>query len=238
MIRTSGFTPVASAPVTEPQKERMASAKPPETQPTLRTVKQVSVKRTRSARMLYTLLAVFLVGMLYGAVFLQTEDGGLWSKMSAINQSYLYAAESQSMFANFLNSLTSSCVFLALSFLGGLCAVGQPVSVLTLFIRGLGIGSYMGYFYLAHSVQGVAYSLLLIVPGVLVSVLALGLSCRESLRMSNRILCSFLRGEALLNREIFTLYLKKHLILFIFLVASAGLDCILRAVFSGIFHLG
>lgn len=246
MIRTSGFTPANIEPVPsiaadnkieevprlkEKKQEASRSVQP------VKTAQQISVKRSRATRTFYWMLVLFLLGMLYGASFLQSGQDGLWDSLSAVNQSYLYAAQSQANWMIFLNALTSSAVFLLISFVSGLSAVGQPVSLGLLFIRGLGFGSYTGYLYLTQGMQGVLYAVLMILPGMLLSVIALTLSCREAFRLSNRILFSFLRDSVTLKREMLTLYLKKHVILFAMLAASAGIECVLRFVFSGMFHL-
>lgn len=246
MIRTSGFTPAAPKPeevrkpVPVPEEQRAELPQPDEQEHARRMVRSLqrsAEQRARRTRLFYWMLFCFLMGMLYGAAFLQQGDSGLWDRLSAVNQSYLYAVQDQADWMVLVQALTSSAVFLALAFLSGFSAIGQPVALFVMFLRGLGLGSYAGYLYLSFGMRGVLFCAVVLLPGALLTVAALALSCREAFRLSNRILLSFLRGQALLKRELLVRYLKKHLLLFLLTVAAAGADCLLRFVFSGIIRL-
>lgn len=246
MIRTSGFTPkhvpqqepVREAPVMKPSVPEVEVEKKQEIPEHLQSelLKRTLLKK-RKNNLFYFFMVLFLAGMLYGTVFARNATGGLLNSLSAVNQSYLYEKGSQSLMTGFVGALTSSGIFLLIALVSGMSAIGQPVSVALMFVRGLGIGSYTGYLYVQYGGKGVLYSVLLILPGVIISTMTLIVACRESFRLSNVILFSFLKETGKLNKTLFMLYIKKFIILFICLVVSAVADTALSFVFSGLIRL-
>lgn len=192
---------------------------------------------TKKMKLFYVLIFLFILGMLYGALLLQSEGANILSGISTINDTYVADKSSQSVFVTFIDSLTSASIFLGISFLVGFSSIGQPAAMVTVFARGLGIGSCMGYLYLNYGAKGVGYSALLILPAAVLSTFALILSARESVRMSNLLLSGFFRETTKQSKQALKLYLSKHLILFLFVLASAVLDCLLTFAFAGLFRL-
>lgn len=145
-------------------------------------------RRKKKDRLFYALMIVFLIGMLYGSIF--SVGGGqgssaLLPSLSATHEASLRQMQSASLLDGFGYSLRASSLFLLLLFLTGTCMIGQPVSLVILFVRGLGVGSYMGYLYATYAGAGVVYSTLLILPGMLVATVALVLAGREAILFSN-----------------------------------------------------
>jgi hypothetical protein len=236
MIRTSGFVPSTKQEVQMPDVPEKPSVKIPPISAGTRSSRRFSTKQ-RKAYFLYFFLVLFFIGMMYGAVFLRSGTPAFLEQLGQIHENYLFQRQEQSALMAFLTTLTSSSLFLLGSFVAGFCAIGHPVTICIPFIRGLGVGSYMGYLYLNYGLTGVAYSILLIIPGMVISMLALVLSCRESFRMSNLILWGFVKETGKINRNVLSLYLKKHLVLFLFLLVSAAVDSILNFIFAGMFSL-
>ena len=191
----------------------------------------------KNRRVFYALLFCFVLGMMYGSVLLKSDDSGVLSGLETIQETFIADKSSQSVLQTFLDSALSGSLFLGITFFCGFHALGQPFTFFLLFLRGLGIGSSIGYIYLQYGIQGIGYSFLTILPGAVVSTLALILSGRESVRLSNLLLSCFQKGNSK-NKITWKIYLLKHLILLGFILFSAFLDSMTALLFAGLFELG
>lgn len=191
----------------------------------------------KGKKVFYALLFMLVLGMMYGSILLQSESEGMISGLETIQKTYIAEKNSQPVIRTFLNSVLSGSLFLFLTFFCGFHAFGQPFTFFLLFLKGLGIGSSIGYLYLHHGAAGIGYSLLLILPGAAFSTLALILSGRESVRLSN-LLFSCFRKEKGRIKITWKLYLLKHLILLGFILLSAFLESITALLFAGLFQFG
>ncbi len=185
-------------------------------------------------KLIYWLGGMFFAGMLYGALIMRNT--GVFSQLNLIGSAYIADKQNMSFIGIFISSVTSSGMFLALAFLLGFCFIGQPLAFFIPFVKGLGIGSYMGYMYVQYGWQGVGYCVLTVVPVVIISTFALILSVRESIRLSNTTLKSFLK-ETTLSKEILKLYITKNIILFLFLIAAGIIEVVVSLLFGGLFNL-
>lgn len=190
-----------------------------------------------SMRLFYGLMIIFLMGMLYGAAFSSQGEQGLLRALALVRDVDLLQNESSGMLQMFLSSLASSGIFLGVLFLSGLCMVGQPVAWLTPFVRGLGIGSYMGYLYLEYGRQGILYSSLLILPSVLLTTMVVVLASREAIRLSNRTFLSFIKESQPAQKKLLIRYIQKFVILLLLLAVAALVDIALRFNFSDVISL-
>ena len=188
-------------------------------------------------RMFFLLFAVFFVGMMYGSILLRDKSGGFLKNLGIIQETFLADKAEQSVFQCFCGSLGSSLLFFGCSFLCGLSAVGQPLAIASLFLKGLGLGSSMGYLYLHYGLSGIGYSALFLLPSGAVAVFALLLSVKESLRLSNLLFSALMQGREQISKTVWKLYLCKHGILLLILGLSALIDTLITFFFAGVFHL-
>lgn len=204
--------------------------------------KVLSIHKTKAAfyqkRVFYILLALFVLGLMYGSILLKSGNTALLERLATIQNVAVANKVNQSFGITFVHSLFSSGIFVLLAFLLGFSAVTQPATFLIVFVKGLGLGSSIGYFYLNYGLAGVGYSALVIMPGAVISTFALILSARESVALSNLLFFSFTKEENGCNKSTLKLYLLKHLILGAFVLASSFLDAVMALIFAGIFRFG
>lgn len=196
----------------------------------------VPKQQWKRIKVFYVLLALFVLGMMYGSILLKDGSEEILFSLAKIQDTYLTEKSAHSVIYTFFNSVISSGSFFLGSFLLGFSAIGQPLSYGIIFLKGLGIGSSIGYLYLHYGFAGIGYSALLILPGAVVAVFALILSARESIRLSNLLFFSMVREGNPLSKSTCRLYLLKHVILFGFILVSALLDSILTLIFAGMFQ--
>lgn len=181
------------------------------------------------------LLCVLLVGVLLGSLFYGSMDTGIVKRLKSAQTGYVSLRQNLDFSKILLRTLSSSTAFLLVIFVSGFCALGQPVAVITLAIRGLGLGVVLSQMYSAYGVHGMLYSALLVVPNGLICSLALALGAREAICLSNQYAVYTLsdRQENGL-RETVRLYCTKFLVLEAVLAVSAGADCLIAWMTKGL----
>lgn len=230
MIRTRGFTQFRRKPVQAVPGFGF--------QPKTQTDASKADLLQKRKRIFFFLIGVFLIGMMYGSILLRDKSGTFLKHLGIIQETILSDKADQSVFESFCGSFGSSLLFFGCSFLCGLSAIGQPLAVLSLFLKGLGLGSSMGYLYLHYGLSGIGYSALFLLPSGAIAVFALLLSVKESLRLSNLLFFALIRGREQISATVWKLYLCKHGILLLILGISALVDTVITFFFAGVFHLG
>lgn len=163
------------------------------------------------------LWGVFLSGVLIGA-----SGGG--EDLSALTGQFLALRQGGGWRAAFASSLLSSAGMLTVIFAGGFSAVGQPVILAVLLVRGMGLGGCVGQLYRGMSFGGaLAAVLLLMLPEVLTSFCLLQ-GGRSAFRMSGRLFRAMVSGEPQPLLSGTKRYVVRFVILFLLLTFSAALS--------------
>lgn len=184
---------------------------------------------------LILLTAFFIGGLAAGAISSKYTDTVVLEKLMTVFGNYSAARGSQSMLATFGNALSSGLLYFLFTFICGLCAVGLPFVAAVPFIRGLGLGMIGGYLYAAQGLAGVGYYALILLPGALLSVVALLLAGSESVKMSLGMLFSVASSHPPLIHSAFRTFCIKYCFLFAVMACSAVLDAFLIKAFGGFF---
>ena len=124
--------------------------------------------------------------------------------------------------------------FLLALALAGFCALGQPFELALLMFRGMGIGCMLTEVYADVGKNSVPYAAGLLLPGAVISLLALVAAAREALCLSNiylRVTLSSRGGEGL--AETAKLYGAKMLVIEAMLALAAGADTVCNYLFIG-----
>lgn len=186
----------------------------------------------------YFLIGLFFVGMLYGVLVINSYGSSLNDILSSMINTFVDSRLEQSLFSTFITSFNSSLILIVISFLFGFCSISQPLTMLIPVFRGLGLGLCMGYLYSGYGFKGVGFSLILIIPHMFISTLAIIISSKESIKLSNLFLGTFV--AKLSNSITFKsvkLYCIKHSILLLFIFISAIIDCLFTFLFARFFIL-
>lgn len=185
---------------------------------------------------LLALGVLFLAGVLLGTLLLRTAGGETLRLLMEMVGAFVENRRDQSLFQNFVSGATSSLVFLAVLFVSGFCAVSQPLVVAAPLFRGLGVGFSMASLYAAHGVQAAGYIAVMMLPDTVLSMLAILLCCRESLRLSASFFAAMGGGERR-DRTIYPLriYLARYLACGALCVFSAFLGAALNFAFANFF---
>lgn len=180
------------------------------------------------------LLALFIMGMIYGALIVKSNSRQLLSMMSVFSQGYI--GSNRTFLGTFTTTFVSNLVFIAIPYICGYSAVFQAFTVFVPLFKGLGLGLSMAYLYSGHGLQGLLYSLLIIVPQTIIALFSMFVACRESVRLSNLFLCSIKQNDCI-NIQIVKLYNVKFVVLTAIVLVSALINAISVFLFSGMFFI-
>lgn len=190
----------------------------------------------QSNGLLIVLATLFISGLVVGALCVRTAESELLGKMAQLFQNYTQIRTQQSLFQNFSNSFIAGASGIFLLYLLGLTAWGAPLILCIPAFEGMGIGMASGTLYADYGWLGFGYSALIIVPGALISAIAILLSARESIRYSADI---FLE-HCLLHtphHQPFKNYSIKFLILLLLVAAASTVDMLTIQFFARLFPL-
>ncbi len=181
------------------------------------------------------LIALFFIGVAYGAVLAGGADAETAKSLQRISDAFLLQKEGATFFSALFSSLLSSGVFVLLLFLCGFSAVGQPFSFFLVLFRGIGLGTAMGHFYLNMGTKGILMSLALIVPAGIVSSYAILLAGRESVKLSNRFFKVMTSENFSMPAGILKTYTVKFFILVLLILLSAVVNGLCTRIFAPMF---
>lgn len=182
---------------------------------------------------LVLLISLFIAGMLIGAFTFKHGGGDVSSLLTDMVIKHSAERTSQAAFATFINSLLVNCAFVGIAFTMGMCCIGTPFIGLLPLIKGLGLGVVAGYFY-NNDVAGVLYYLLIILPGAVISTVALIISCGESIRMSSEML-QIMSQKKSASPDGIKVYMSRYTIILALILISSVIDMFLTKAFSFLF---
>ncbi len=190
----------------------------------------------KSSWRIILLSSFFLCGLIIGAYVVKNNNSLLSNQLSDIISSAIKNKSNSDFLKTFTETFITDSVFLIISFILGLCAVGIPLISLIPFIKGFGIGITGAYVYSVYSIKGVCYCLFVFFPAqVLISAILI-FACNESFYMSEDIF-STLNSGSIKEKNLVRLYLTRFGLLLLFTCFTALLDALLSTVFSSVFSL-
>lgn len=195
---------------------------------------EVKVDKGSKNLLFKVLCLIFLLGVFYGGFVFRGSEKEVLIKVS---DTFFKMRTEKDFLSVFLSTLFSGCVFFLILFLNGFSGIGQPVSFFTVFFNGVGFGTAIGHIYLNEGIKGILFSLLLLLPSFIISGFSVILSARESLRLSNKIFLSLLKGGEEIFEKALSKYIKRFLIIFLLIVFSAIISGITSELFKRFVNL-
>lgn len=199
--------------------------------------KKLSLKEFLKEYKLKILMYVLLFGgMILGAFLLSLVQPETIKRLDFLFLNDFEERCMQTGFEIFSSSITAQFLFVLLVFFMALSPFGTIFIPLIVLFRGVGIGLSAGYLYSIHSLRGIAYYILILMPGFFVSSIALIIIALHSTRFSLKLLKKLLPKPDIerLWPE-FSAFLTKICNAMILFVLSALLDMLFMAVFSNFF---
>lgn len=177
---------------------------------------------------------VILFGALLGTVTFCFMGSDELSRLSVFSNSFVDVRSSGDLGKILVRSFVSSTVFIAVVFLSGFSALGQPLAVAVLLLRGMGWGAAMSQLYSLYGSRGALLSAVFVLLPAVITAAALMIAARESVAMSNILLCVVFSDRQHNGlRQTVRLYAVKFLVLEAAAAVAAGLECLLTVIFAG-----
>ena len=182
------------------------------------------------------LLALYGLGLFIGAKTAAGASSGWQSQLLELLRAQRMNRGSQSVWANAMGYFGVDFLFMLAAFLLGLCAVGLPLVLLLPVLRGLGMGVLSGWLYMTQGFTGIGYSVLILYPSAVISMLVMLSYCKESMAMAGDML--LLIGGKLEHAENTPRqYISRYLGLLAVSIFAAITDALCYAMFVGVFEI-
>lgn len=183
------------------------------------------------------LSCILLFGMVGGALSVNFIKLETVRKLDLLFSSDFQQRVGQPCTATFISSLSSSFIFMLFIFFSSLSLFGALIIPISILFRGFGLGLTAGYLYLIYELKGIAFYILIIVPGIFISSIGLILLSMISIRFSLKFASKLLPnpGNERLWDE-FPGYFKLCGYILTILTISSLVDMVSMLIFSRLFN--
>ncbi|MCL2578816.1 MAG: hypothetical protein FWE32_02175 [Oscillospiraceae bacterium] len=194
---------------------------------------------TKKNNTLIGLGALFLIGMILGAVILRGAGEETVGLLERVVGGFITRRAQSGLSENFFSAFGSSMLFILVLFVSGFCAIAQPVILSIPLIRGLGFGFSAASLYLRYGASATGMVGVLMLPGMLLSTVAILLCCRQSLRLSGRFFAA-IRPSPAGSEPVFSLrnYCFGYISAACLVALSAFAEAVLYLAFANSIVLG
>lgn len=181
---------------------------------------------------------IIIVSIIFGVLVSKNESKVVSSYLTQLFSNYYNNGEIYSFFNIFLNSLSSSFVYLFLLFVFGTCTFGCFFTPIIIFIKAIGYGLLSGFLYSNYQLKGVCFYLLVVLPGAILLLTGFVLAGKESYEFS-LLFFKLLKKDSkpIKFNEDFKSYSLRFLIIFSVMIFSSFVDSLTGKVFLKFFKL-
>jgi hypothetical protein len=178
-----------------------------------------------------------IVGITVGA-FLRAAHEIDWNLQEKwwLHQFFSPYYSGNTLFEVFKNDFLLSAIVLSAVLSFGFFAIGQPLGVMILIMRGVGIGVSIADIYIQSGTDGILPVLVMVIPKAVVLSFILSLAVREMFRMSYSLLVFLFRNGSFDEkiRQNVRLYFIRFAVLFILSTVVAVADAAANYFFMDI----
>lgn len=186
---------------------------------------------------LFLLVLLFAAGILAGAISIK-KDVNLIDKTEDLIMTFAMQKAGQGILQNFKYSIFTNLLFISTSIFLGFSLIGYPLILMLPFLRGLAMGAVGGYLYSTFKFMGLGYSLLMIYPGAIFSVISLLIICNDCCEYSKNAYSKSILGRGHFEKNETKYFILRQLIFIGLTAIGAVTDGVCTALFSGFFNFG
>ena len=188
-------------------------------------------------RLLVFLSLCLLLGVFCGSILMKVADENTLKLINILFSRDIQERAAKSNLDFFITSLSSTFLFLVLSFFMGLSLYGFVFVPFVPFLRGICIGMSEVYLYSSHGIKGLCFHSLIFLPGIFVSSFAILFATQEAARMSSKLsTLTFSKDNLNLALELRRYFLRSGCIA-ILIVTSAIVDLLANLIFTKFFYV-
>ncbi len=191
----------------------------------------------KNNKLLIFLSVALISGMIFGALGIKFIKLDTIKKLDFLFATDFSERNSQPKVYTFIASFSSSYIFTLLILIMSLSFFGSITIPIIIFFRGVGLGITSGYLYLIYGLKGIAYHILILLPGIFISSIAILLISSHAIKFSIKF-ASKITPKPTEDRlwSKLTEYFKKCSYLSIILIFSSVIDMIEMILFSKFFN--
>ena len=187
-------------------------------------------EKDREVRLIIILLSIFTASMIIGAGCINLQNN---SSDIIISHYWFSLRNTQNLINVFLNSMSVNIILMFIVFFSGFSCIGMPLSVITLTIKGLGLGYISGYLF-TLSAKGIGYYLINIIPSNIIIVTCLIIITIYSITMSQDITMCISDNKKLPENQI-KIYIKKFIIIIVITITACFTDALFCKIYFYLF---
>ena len=186
----------------------------------------------------YALFLLFLLsGIICGAICSRSADIGFLNRLDVILQTNFRLRSSQDLLMSFVASLASSVLLLGTLLLLGLSLWGIAFVAAVPFFKGYGYGLSAGFLCRIYGFTGFAYNILVILPGTLISALAVTSAAMYAFDSSRRMILNASGRSDSIDLSVKPIRFSAVIIRCLAVCTiGASVDMLFSFLFSWIFH--
>jgi len=172
------------------------------------------------------LLLVFLVGVLFGSIFITILDEQ--DKSTVITQIASFFDQIKNNKVDYLNvfknSVTANLIYIAAIWLLGISIIGIPIIIMMLFFKGFMIGFSIAAIIAKYKIIGVLGALTYIFPHIIISVLVIFMLSYYALKLSFGLLRAVIERKSINFSEIINRYSFAMLLSVIVMIIASTIE--------------
>ncbi len=200
-------------------------------------IKKANIKGFIKKNKILVFLAIFLLfGIFFGAILMKLADENIIKFVNTLFLSDFKERLNKPLLEVFIASISSTFIFVLISFFMGLSMWGFILAPIIPFARGVCIGLCEGYLYSAYGIKGICFHALIFLPGIFISSIAVLLMTREAMKISNCFSSSVFSNSntGAISTSIKLYFIRSGCITIIILISSV-IDLISSLMFSKFF---
>lgn len=183
----------------------------------------------------FLMFILLFSGLLIGN-FTISGNKNIFESVDLLFKAYIDSLDGQTFITFFIREAIISIGIVILNLSLGLCAVGFPISLITILIKGISIGALSTYMYTVFALKGFGYCMLVIYPVQIFSCLILLKVCHESITMSVSVLKILTEKKMTASDKTdIRRYLIRFMILIIFSLLLSGISSVMSLYITRLF---
>ena len=185
-----------------------------------------------SIRSLLFLATFMIIGMICGTLIVPSLNMESLYKLDFLFLSDFKQRLEQSNIQVFMSSFYALSLFALFIELSALSCWGIIVIPAILTFKGLGLGLTAGYLYLIYGLKGIAFYILILLPGIFVSSIGLTLFSLGSMKFSFKLLKTIFHKK---NSAVLLLNIKEHFKASSYCLVVLGISSLIDVGFMAMF---
>ena len=190
------------------------------------------IPKNRKNNSLTGLAVLYFAGVLAGTVLYCIPNSEWIEILDNITGNFISGRLGQSFSEMLVSSFSGSFILLLVCFLLGFSAIAQPVELIVPVFQGMGAGVSAAGMYGSYGVSGIGISMILVIPGAVISAFAIIIAAREAIKLSSCIYFSVFVKEQTGEAPDFRLYFTKFVILCAMLIAASLAESLITFLFE------